>query len=126
MKFITLFLSIILLQACSKLPASKEVIPEDSTKGEWVDSVTSPLFMGLTNEQWKAKDAPYWWKIDSTAIARAGGIYSGDLPSSMCCPGWGNFMGDTSFSIASIYHPSVDSTEERKHIYFMRKPAKKK
>lgn len=70
------------------------------------DSCINCNFMGLTNEQWKIKDKPYWDSIDRIAIKGAGGIYIGDLPSSLCCFVFG-FVNNYE---VHIYHPSIDST----------------
>lgn len=77
--------------------------------------------MGLTHSQWDSLDAPYWQKFDSEAVKRAGGIFIGDLPSSMK----GYTMGyENGFTIV-YHHPSIDSSHYEKHIWiYVPKPKK--
>lgn len=71
------------------------------------------MFGGLTGEQWKIKDKPYWDSIDRRAIKNNGGFYIGDLPSQTGNP----CLLSRDSMIAFIYHPSIDSTIIERHYY---------
>lgn len=78
-----------------------------------VDSCINCNFMGLTRDQWKIKDAPFWHKIDSAAIANSGGLYIGDLPSMI-----GSMVaGSSTCEWIFIEHPSIDTSIIEKHYY---------
>lgn len=104
------FFSGILFTACSSkrytpISKTKYINLDDDTTLVENDSCVNCNFMGLNNKEWKEKDAPYWHRIDSAAIARNGGCFFGDLPSSMN----GFTVCNNLWCKTFIYHPSIDS-----------------